>query len=116
MRELDSVFMSPLDSGPVASAVNDLVNVAARAAGAAAWSVRVEQRETAVQEGAIPDQGATVSVDEHAVGIQIASAFTSPADTNMAKAVAPLQLGASVAISTMPSVSNTETLTRRRGR
>lgn len=121
MRELDPVFMAPWDGD---QRIDGLVDVAVRTAAAAAWSVGGEQRETAVQEGAILDQGATVNVDEHAVGIQIASAFAPSADTNMAKAAAlagqafprPLQLGGSVATNSMPSVSNTETLTQARGR
>lgn len=138
MRDLDPVLMAPWDGGrrhepeplpntgmtqPIAQA-DDLVDVAARAAASSAWSVGGEQRETAVQESAIPDQAATLSVDEHAAGVQIASAFAPPADTNMAKAAAlasqafprPLQVGLSVATGSMPSAGSAETLTRRRGR
>ncbi|MGC1512087.1 MAG: hypothetical protein WA797_04140 [Acidimicrobiales bacterium] len=138
MRDLDPVLMAPWDGGrrhepepspdpgvtqPIPQ-VDDLVDSPARAAAASAWSVGGEQRETAVQESASPDQAATVSVDEHAAGVQIASAFAPPADTNMAKAAAlasqafprPLQVGLPVAPGSMPSVSNTATLTQARGR
>ncbi len=138
MRELDPVFMAPWDSDQrsepepsparevteAEQRVDGLVDVAARTAAAAAWSVGGEQRETAVQEGSIPDNAATISVDEHAAGVQIASAFASPADTNMAKAAAlasqafpkPLQVGVSVATSPMPSGNKAATLTKHRGR
>jgi hypothetical protein len=55
-------------------------------AAAAAWAVAGDERGEALRDSAVPDMAATLSVDEHTQGLQMAATHAAISDTAAARA------------------------------